>query len=787
LGRRKLLSTLVASDQNLFMASDDNQEDRTQSFTALTAGTRISHYEILERIGAGGMGEVYLALDTKLNRKVALKFLPSHLCQDEECRKRFTREAQAAAALDHPNIAAIYEVGEFQGRPFYSMQVVEGQSLKDVIAGQDLPIERVLEIVIQVCEGLQTAHEKGIIHRDIKPSNILLDDHGRVRIVDFGLASIQGSEDLSKTGSISGTVGYMSPEQVRGNAIDHRSDLFSLGVVLYELISGRNPFKYDNDAATFRAVTDLTPEPLGHYNANVPKALEGVAVKLLEKDPTYRYQSAAGVLSDLRKITRVQMTAPMAVNRKPSIAVLPFSNLSADPEQEYFCDGMAEEIINTLTHIEGLHVVARTSCFAFKGKHDDIREIGRKLNVDHVLEGSVRKAGNRIRVTGQLIKIADGFHLWSDRFDRELEDIFEIQDEISQTIADKLRVELLGVGANQLTKPSTDNIEAYNLYLKGRHLWNKRTKSDLLLSVHYFEQAIKLDPTFALGYAGLADTYVVLADYGYNNRQEHLKLAGDAAHKALAIDDSLAEPHAALATVKFRGWKWAEAEEEFKKAIELNPGYPTAHQWYGLFLIGKGRSDQAGKHIAYARELDPLSPALIVAQAFYFYSAREYDKAIETCHEGTELEPSAAFLMITGWSLVEKGDYKGAVEELQRASELLDMQSTERESYPEVAVFLGRAYALMGEVDKASDILEGCRQEAENGKFSPAALAALFVSLGDIGSGLEWLERSPSTFDDWFPMASLSPLFDSVRDDPRFVSLLSRVGLRIRPYGDSDE
>jgi serine/threonine protein kinase/tetratricopeptide (TPR) repeat protein len=769
------------------MAADQSDDDRTQSFIALTAGTTVSHYQIIDKIGSGGMGEVYLALDTKLNRKVALKFLPPHLCQDEDCRKRFTREAQAAAGLDHPNIAGIYEVGEYQGRPFYAMQLVEGQSLREVIAGKDLPIERILEIAIQVCEGLQAAHDKGIIHRDVKPSNILLDSHGRIRIVDFGLASIRGSEQLTKTGSTLGTIGYMSPEQVQGQEIDHRSDLFSFGVVLYELITKQNPFKRESEAATLKAVSDDLPHPVARYRADVPDGLQAIIDKALEKDVKTRYQTAAGVISDINRLSKNLLSGSEERVLRPSIAVLPFTNLSADPEQEYFCDGMAEEIINALAHIEGLRVVARTSCFAFKGKHEDIREIGRKLNVDHVLEGSIRKAGNRIRITGQLIKIADGFHLWSDRFDRDLEDIFEVQDEISQAIAERLQVELLGDEKQAPARRPTENLEAYNLYLKGRYLWNRRVKSDLLKSVEYFEQAIQCDPTFALGYAGLADAHLVLADYDSPKRPERLKLAGEFSLTAIEMDESLAEPHATLASVKYYEWKWSEAEAEFKRAIELNPHYPTAHHWYGLYLIGMRRLDQAGNHFALARELDPLSPALIMAQAVYFYTARQYDQAIATCREGAELSQTPGFWVIMGWSLIEMGNHQGAIEQLNQAIELFQRQSSEGKAPPDIAVDVGRAYALMGEVEKARDILDDCLQQAETGHVQPTGIAALFISLGDNESAIEWLKRSVNDSDYWLPMYTVLPEFDSVRDDPRFVSLLSRIGLIDKPNEDLDE
>jgi tetratricopeptide (TPR) repeat protein len=432
-------------------------------------------------------------------------------------------------------------------------------------------------------------------------------------------------------------------------------------------------------------------------------------------------------------------------------------------------------------------VVARTSCFAFKDKHEDIREIGRKLNVDHVLEGSIRKAGNRVRITGQLIEISDGFHLWSEKFDRNLEDIFEIQDEISHKIAEKLRLELLETSDEPLVKRPTDDLEAYNLYLKGRHFWGNRLESDLLRSVSYFEQAVELDPEFALGYAGLADAHLILADHGYSGRRDHLKRAEKYARMAIEIDDTLAEPHATLGSVKFNQWKWSEAEEVFKRAIELNPHYPTAHQWYGLYLIGMRRLDEAREHLSLARELDPISTALILAQALYFHISRQYDKAIEVCREGMELSPNGGFPMIAGWSLIEKGEYQGAIEKLNRASELYTDEPYENEPSQDIAVFVGRTLAKMGKIEEARRILDDCLREAENGRVQPTAVAVLYLSLGDTDSGIKWLERSIDEKDSFFPIFGLSPVLDGIRDNPRFISLLSRAGLANRPGGESNE
>ena len=470
----------------------------------------------------------------------------------------------------------------------------------------------------------------------------------------------------------------------------------------------------------------------------------------------------------------------------PSIAVLPFTNLSADPEQEYFCDGMAEEIINALTHVEGLRVVARTSCFAFKGRHEDIREIGRKLNVNNVLEGSVRKAGNRVRITGQLIKISDGYHLWSDRYDRELSDIFEVQDEISLAIVEQLKVRLLGGEHEQIVKRPTDNIEAYNLYLRGRFFWNKRLEPDLVKAIEYFKQAVQCDPEFALGHAGLADAHVILADHDYSMRKEHLMQAEKSALKTLELDDTLVEAHAALALVRFNQWKWSEAEAGFIKAIELNPRYASAHQWYGLFLADKRRFEQSKEHLILARELDPLSLAIIMAQAFVFYITGQNDRAMDVCREGIELAPDfPGYPMIIGWSLIEKGNYSSAIEQLNLSIELSKRGILEKKDPLSIMPSIGRAYALMGEVEKARKILEDLIEETENGYASPAAIGALWIALGDTEQGFAWLERAIEDQDDAFPifipMFSASPVFDSVRSDPRFVSLMSRIGLNDEP------
>ncbi len=761
--------------------SQQNQDDeKTRTHTVLTNGTMVGHYRIVEKIGAGGMGEVFLADDTELDRKVALKFLPQHMCADEDCRTRFKREAQAAAGLDHPNIVTVYEVGEYIGRPFFAMQHIEGQSLKDCASGKELTINDILELGIQVGEGLQAAHDKGITHRDIKPSNILIDSHSRVRIVDFGLASIVGKNQLTKTGSTLGTIGYMSPEQIHGKDADHRSDLFSLGIVIYEMVAGRLPFKGDTEASTMNSVINDAPEPLSRYKSGVSGKLQDIVSKLLEKDPQLRYQSAAGVMSDLKRIAKDWVSDSENEVKPPSIAVLPFANLSADPEQEYFCDGMAEEIINALTHVEGLRVVARTSCFAFKGRHEDIREIGRKLNVDNVLEGSVRKSGDRLRITGQLIKVADGYHLWSERYDRELSDIFELQDEISIAIVEKLKVKLLGGEHEQIVKRPTENLEAYNLYLKGRYHWNHRGTREVQKAIECLKKAVELDPQFALGYAGLADAYIIQGDNveEYGARSELLARAEQTVFKAIELDSSLGEAHAALANIRFSQWKWEEVEKENILAIELNPRYATAYHWYSLYLCARGKFAQAEEKIKIARDLDPISPSIIAAQAVEAHLSGQYDKAIEICREGLEINmDSPLYSLITGWSLTELGKYDEAIKTIYRSIELAETWLETSNDPVDWMVHIGRAHALMGDHDKARNILADIIKKTKNRNVPVFPAAVLYFTLGEVDRGFEILEQSVEKKDFWIPLFRLSPIFDGVRNDPRFLSLMNKIGL----------
>ncbi|MCH7691764.1 MAG: protein kinase, partial [candidate division Zixibacteria bacterium] len=510
--------------------------DKTQTHVVLSQGTMVEHYRIIEKIGAGGMGEVYLAEDTKLDRKVALKFLPSHIAQDADVRTRFTREAKAVAKLDHPNIVTIHEVGEFNGQPFFAMQFIDGKTLQHYCKEEPLSVSQIVNLIMQISDGLGNAHAAGIIHRDIKSANIIVDQEFRPKILDFGLATVQGGDALTKAGSTLGTVAYMSPEQARGSKVDHRSDLFSLGIVMYELIAGRTPFKRTNDTGTMHAIINENPEPLARYKSDVPPELQRIVTKCLAKNANERYQSTADIAVDLRILDRITASGEHEISgqtaaSQTSIAVLPFANMSADPENEYFADGLTEELLNVLAKNPELKVIGRTSSFAFKGKQEDLREIGKKLGVGTILEGSVRKAGNRVRITVQLVKTSDGFHLWSETYDKVLEDIFAVQDEIAGAVANALDVTLLGKSATK----QTNNPESYALVLRAKQSAQQMTKSAIGLAANLFQKAIDLDPDNAQAWAGLTQAFVNQAGYGYEDVQEAYRRAKKAAQQALAL------------------------------------------------------------------------------------------------------------------------------------------------------------------------------------------------------------------------------------------------------------
>jgi serine/threonine protein kinase/Flp pilus assembly protein TadD len=736
----------------------------------------ISHYKILEKIGEGGMGVVYKAEDTKLKRTVALKFLPQEFIRDREAKERFVQEAQAAAALDHPNICTIYEINESEGKTFISMAHIKGQSLKMRIASGPIKLEEVLDIVIHTAEGLKDAHEKGIVHRDIKPANVMLSERGQVKIMDFGLAKLTWGVDLTKTATIMGTVAYMSPEQASGEEIDHRTDIWSLGCVLYEMLAGQRPFKSTHDQAAIFSIMNEEPEAIASLRKDLPVGFEMILHACLQKDPRNRYRDMGALLSDLRSIdledkTQI-LTAVKVIDEPPSIAVLPFVNMSADPENEYFSDGLSEAIINSLTKIKGFKVVARTSAFSFKGKDVDIRDIGKQLDVNKVLEGSVQKAGKRLRITAQLINVSDGYHLWSERFDRNMDDVFAIQDEISLAIVDNLKLNLLKGEKTKLIKRHTNDSEAYSFYLKGRYFYNKRTEEDMKRSVEYFERALEKDPKFALPYAGLADAYATFGFYHWMPYEEARSKAKEFALKGLEIDDSVGETHGAYASyLAWSEYRWAEAENEFEKAIELSPSDVQARHMYAHLLECSGRFDEAIAEMGMALELEPLQINLNHCMGNILFFSGDCDGAIDMFQKTIEMDPS--FPLQYFWL----GRVCLHIGELQKAIEIFEKGTKFPTVNAIVSGGLGLAYALAGREEDARRILDELNELSKEKYIDFYPFAYIYMGLGDKERTFEYLEKCFEVGDMYLLYLPIDPIFKELHDDTRFKALLKKMGL----------
>ncbi|MCK4412779.1 MAG: protein kinase [Candidatus Eisenbacteria sp.] len=756
------------------MDSGTEQGDGTQILPAFATGTIITHYRVIERIGSGGMGEVYLAEDTTLARRVALKFLLPAYATDDHLKARFTREARATAALNHPNVVTIHEVSEYQGRPFLAMEYVGDRSLRDLIRDGECTLEMTIDFASRIADALRAAHNTSIVHRDVKPANVLLTPSGQPKLVDFGLAAIRGTEALTRIGTTLGTVGYMSPEQARGGEVDHRTDIWALGVVLYEMLTGRLPFTAEHDQAVIYAILNERPPPASDLRPDVPASLHHLVDRMLQKEPSRRPPDTEAVMAEL-EVVRQQVTPRSSqlttAEKPPSIAVLPFVDMSPQKDQEHFCDGMTEELINGLTRLRGFRVASRTSAFQFKGKDCDIGEIGARLRVDTVLEGSVRKAGNRLRITAQLVNIADGYHLWSQKYDREMEDIFAIQDEIALTIVERLQVKLLEGEESGLTGRATEDLEAYSLYLKGRFFWNRRTPESLERALDCFQQAIERDPQYAHPYAGLADCHIILMAFGPRAGRQVLSRARVAAEKALELDETLSEAHTSLAFVREWDWDWAGAEAEYRRAIELNPGYPTAHQWYGWYLSVIRRHEEGIAEGRQALELDPISPIVGTALGGMYTLARRFDEAIALLRKVLEMEPGfPAALHALARTYLEMERYPEAMAQLHKSLAL----------FPEDALlkaYTGCVYAGLGETEQAREILDELKSDWGTKHFNGAGMARLCMALGKGDEALEWFARAIEEKDYGVMDERLSAAFDGLRSDPRFRDLLRLMHL----------
>lgn len=739
-------------------------------------GKSISHYRILQKIGEGGMGVVYKAEDTKLKRPVALKFLPLRYMQDNDAKKRFLREAQAAAALDHPHICAVHEINEQGDLAYIAMSYVPGQSLAEKISAGPLVLEDALRIAIQVAEGLHEAHSQGVIHRDIKPGNILLDKRGQAKITDFGLAKLSWGVDLTKTATIMGTPAYMSPEQASGKEVDHRTDIWSFGCMLYEILTGDHPFQVADHRAVIHAILHQDAKSLSEIKEGIPPALEKIVGKALEKDPDDRPQSMREIIQTLRFIRselKAESKSESTKQKEPTIAVLPFVNMSADPENEYFSDGLAEELINALTKITELHVVARTSSFSFKGEKVDIRKIGQKLNVDHLLEGSVRKVGDRVRVTAQLIKVEDGYHLWSERYDRRLEDVFAIQDEITDKITEKLKI-TLAISEKPEKEERQVDLEAYDLYLKGRYHGAKFQFDEALA---FYEKALKKDPDFALAYAAVAESFTILSQgFDILPSKEAMPKARAAALKALEIDPNLAEAYVSLGLVALSyEFDPKAARRYFFKALELNPNSLAAHQWIEFYWTYFELDwDKAAAHLERALELDPLNLLIKIRQGFVLLFRRDklsLESALQLFREIVEFEPD---FLLGYHSVMTAYAMLGDMEEAVVWAELVLKRTPAPVAYLSVG---GWVYVQAGQKNKAQELLMELLERSEKGYVSSFWIAVLYIALEEYDKAFEWLEKAYEDRDGSMIYLTAPPPLDSIRSDPRYKQLLDRMGL----------
>ena len=736
-------------------------------------------YRLEREIGVGGMAIVFLARDIKHDRQVALKVLKPELAS-RVGRERFLREIQMAARLTHPLILPLHDSGEAGGLLFYVMPYIAGASLSDRIKEEGpIPVDEAVDITRAAASALDYAHRQGVVHRDIKPANIMI-NQGVAVVTDFGIGKAlseagagANADNLTQEGVLIGTPAYMSPEQAKAVAdIDGRSDLYSLGLVLYEMLAGEPLFTGPTPIALL-VERATNPLPELKIPEDVPEEVTHTILTALAESPDERFATGADLITALvgaRRAWSDTFTPPgtPAPTVENSIAVLPFANMSGDPENEYFSDGITEEIINSLTKLGDLRVAARTSSFAFKGRESvDVSEAGRKLKVATVLEGSVRQAGNRLRVTAQLINVGDGYHVWSETWDRELDDVFAVQDEIAAAIADRFKVSQ-AVPEESPPKPPTKDVGAYQLYLKGRHLWNHRDQESLEKAVDYFEKANERDPDFALAYSGLADTYLLLGSYGIVEREEANAKAKAAALKALELDEYVAEAHTSYGQVLRRERDWEGEEREYQRAIELNPNYATAHQWYSTLLAALGRMDEAVREIHLAEELDPLSHAILVTGAMICNLARDVDDSLRHLKRALELEPDfTSAVAFSGYVYAQRGLFDEALEANDWMVEKFG------DEYGNITAHRSAIYGLTGNIEKSRELLEKAIAQGAD----PGPIGFIYAGLGDTDEAFEWLNQAIDESSPWTFHLKVDPVVDSLRSDPRFPQLLERMGL----------
>ncbi len=786
-------------------------------------GQTISHYKILEKLGEGGMGVVYKAHDTTLNRTVALKFLPDRVNKDETAKARFLQEAQAAAGLNQPNICTIYGVEEYDGpqgdkQLFIAMEYIEGGTLSEKI-----PLSKAddaITIAVQIGEALQEAHARGIVHRDIKADNIMLTSKGQVKVMDFGLAKLKGSLKLTRTSSTVGTLGYMAPEQIQGGEVDYRSDIFSFGVLFFEMLTGKLPFRGDHEAAMVYSIVNEEPTPLTKYQPEMSPELERIIARALEKAPEDRYQSVADMVSELRrerkktsKIIRssvVDAVAPPVEPVRPvikksmpkkkimifssigfvialiglaaflytnrgqnidSLAVLPFENIGASPEQEYLSDGLTESIINNLTKASDLRVVPRSTVFRFKGKGMDVQEVGSKLNVRAVLSGTITHRDQVLDVQVDLINVNRQSELWGNLYHSSMTDLLSLQQQITDDVSSKLGIGLSTEAHEKLAKESTGNTQAYQLYLQGRYYWNKRNAATLERAIDYFRQAIALDSTYALAYSGLADCYIIQSQYSGVPTSITIPEAMASARHALELDNSLAEAHTDIAFCYYGQWKYDDAEREFKQAIALNPRYVTSYHWYHIMLLDLGRVDEASAMIQKAHELDPFSPIITINLGVVPMVRGQFAEALGYFAKSVELDPMFAVgYEWEGMANYRLKNYSEALAQLEKGVELSGRSS-------ECISSLGYFYGKRGMREKALALLKENERRYREGTGSAYNIARIYAGLGDKEKAIELLKQDVIDRSTWIGRLLVDNTWEDIRTDPRFIELTKEVGL----------